>query len=227
MNPSRDRGPAEPEQGGPPRLHSRPEWTAPEPEDAVRLVERTVFGTFVTAGPHGLAVSHLPFLLDRTRGPHGCLVSHLAKANEHAELVGAGSVSVAIFRAEHGYISSSWYPADPVRDSAPTWNFAVVHCHGRPRPLGTAALVRHLGDLVEHLERGRTERWRLGELGPGGMERRLPHILGFELPIERLEAKFKMGQDERPADTKAAIERLADNIDPELAALMSRCNPIL
>jgi transcriptional regulator len=56
------------------------------------------------------------------------------------------------------------------------------------------------------------------------MERRLPRILGFELPISRLEAKFKMGQDERLLDTRAAIAKLAQGIDPELAEMMERHN---
>ncbi len=42
-----------------PRLYSKPEWAPPDPEAAARLIERTVFGTFVTAGARGLAVSHL------------------------------------------------------------------------------------------------------------------------------------------------------------------------
>ncbi|WP_246677616.1 hypothetical protein [Mesorhizobium sp. B2-3-12] len=61
------------------------------------------------------------------------------------------------------------------------------------------------------------------ELGPGGMERRIPHILGFDLPIERLEAKFKMGQDERRCDTSGAIDAL-EHDDPALAAMMKAHN---
>ena len=186
----RHRGSREPGETG--AASHAPEWE-PQNGAAADLIDRSVVASFVTAGPGGLAVSHLPFLLDRSRSPHGCLVSHLAAANSHAALVAAGLPSVAIFKAEQGYISSSWYPAAPVRDSAPTWNFAVVHCHGRPKVLGAAALARHLADLVEHLERGREGAWNLGELGPGGMARRMPHIIGFELPIERLDAKFKMG----------------------------------
>jgi transcriptional regulator len=84
--------------------------------------------------------------------------------------------------------------------------------------------ARHLLKLVDHMEKGREKRWRVKELGPDGMNRRLPHILGFELPIERLEAKFKMGQDERLRDTRAAIEMLRDKIDPLLSVLMERHN---
>ncbi|RVA82007.1 hypothetical protein EN914_11680, partial [Mesorhizobium sp. M7A.F.Ca.CA.001.08.2.1] len=120
-------------------------------------------------------------------------------------------------------MSPSWYPRNAVRDSAPTWNFAVVHCHGHPVPLDDHGTARHLLQLVDVLEKDRDDRWRMRELGPGGMERRIPGIIGFDLPIGRLEAKFKMGQDERLYDTGGAIRVLEQN-DPALATMMKAHN---
>jgi len=205
-------------------LYNKPEFAPLSRDEVFDLIHRLTFGTLVTNDDDGLIASHLTFLIDRERGENGTLISHLALANDHAALVAEGRESMVIFGGPHGYISSSWYPANPVRDSAPTWNFAVVHCHGRPVPLSTAETARHLSELVTHLEHGRPDEWRLRELGPGGMERRLPRILGFDLPIARLEAKFKMGQDERLLDTRAAITKLASGIDPELAEMMRRYN---
>lgn len=205
-------------------LYNKPEFAPLTPGEVFDLIDRLTFATMVTNGDDGLVASHLTFLVDRDRGPNGTLISHLAVANEHAALIAEQRESLVIFGGPQGYISSSWYPANPVRDSAPTWNFAVVHCRGRPVPMQTRETARHLSDLVIHMERGRSDEWRLRELGPGGMERRLPRILGFEIPIARLEAKFKMGQDERLLDTRAAIARLADDIDPELSQLMERHN---
>lgn len=208
-------------------MYNKPEFIPQDPAaTAFELIEREVFGTFVTAGPAGLVVSHLVFIVKRGEGPHGTLESHLATANEHAELVRQGLPSVAIFMAEHGYISSSWYPRRPHgrRDNAPTWNFATVHCHGRPEPMDTTPTIHHIRDVVERLEIGREDRWYLKELGPEGMPKRLPRLLGFRLPIERLEVKLKMGQDEPLPDTRAAIERLDQGIDPDLAARMRTLN---
>lgn len=204
-------------------MYLKPEFAPRSPEEIFDLIRATTFATLVSVGAEGLVASHLAFLVDPQRGEHGTLRSHLARANPHTALIAAGQPSIVVFNGPHGYISSSWYPANPVRDSAPTWNFAVVHCHGRPQTVDTATTARQLVDLVEHLEHHRPQRWSLGELGPGGLQRRLPKILGFELPIARLEAKFKMGQDERLPDTQGAIRALAD-VDPALSALMSRHN---
>lgn len=204
-------------------MYTKPEFAPLSQDEVFALIETAAFATVVTAGPGGLVASHLPFVLHRERGANGTLVSHLAAANAHAGLLTEGRETVAIFQGPHGYISSSWYPRNPVRDSAPTWNFAVVHCHGRPVPLDTQATARHLLELVDVLEKDRPDRWRMRELGPGGMERRLPHVVGFEMPIARLEAKFKMGQDERLYDTAAAIDAL-ERSDPALAETMRKHN---
>lgn len=207
-------------------MYTKPEFTSVDPDAAFRLIEDQVFGTLVTSGPDGPVVSHPIFMVDRSAGPDGALLSHLATANPHAELIRQGLPTVAIFLGDHGYISSSWYPRRPAgdRDNAPTWNFAAVHCHGRPELLDVRETARHIRDCVEHLETGRDDRWYLKELGPGGMKRRLPNVLGFRLPIDRLHAKFKMGQDEPLADTQAAADRLADGLDPALAEKMRREN---
>ncbi|MFC7064255.1 FMN-binding negative transcriptional regulator [Brucella rhizosphaerae] len=44
----------------------------------------------------------------------------MARANPHSQLISEGRETVVIFNGPHGYISSSWYPEQPVRDSAPT-----------------------------------------------------------------------------------------------------------
>jgi transcriptional regulator len=204
-------------------MYTKPEFAPLSSAEVFGLIEAAIFATVVTTGPQGLMVSHLPLVLDRERGAHGTLVSHLALANPHSASIAEMRDTVVVFHGPHGYIASSWYPRKPVRDSAPTWNFAVVHCHGRPVPLDENATARHLLQLVEMLESEREDRWRMRELGPGGMARRMPHILGFELPIERLEAKFKMGQDERLYDTDAAIKALEQR-DPALASMMKKHN---
>lgn len=204
-------------------MYTKPEFSPLSEDDVLGVIEDNLFATVVSYGPEGLVASHLPFLLDRSRGPNGTLASHLARANVHSELIIEGRETLVIFQSDHGYISSSWYPAEPARDSAPTWNFSVVHCHGTPVALSEKASRRHLFALVERLEHGRSDRWRMGELGQGGSERRLADIVAFELPIARIEAKFKMGQDERERDTSAAIRALS-GLNPRLAETMARYN---
>lgn len=102
-------------------MYSKPEFAPLSQDDVFGLIEATAFATVVTNGrPQGLVASHLPFVLDRQRGSNGMLVSHLARQNPYSALIAEGRETIAVFQGPHGYISSSWYPRNPVRDNAPT-----------------------------------------------------------------------------------------------------------
>lgn len=189
-------------------LYTQPYYQPQHAGQVQQLVDRVVLGTLITAHSEGVAISHPVFRLDASRGAHGTLVSHVAAASDHVRFLRQGLASTAVLMDAGSYISPSWYPGYPRRDSAPTWGFQVVHFHGVPRILSQEELVAHLHDLVAHMEQGRSRPWQAGELGAGGLERRLPGIVGYEIPIERCEVKFKLGQDERPADMRGAVARL-------------------
>src|SRR5262249_33415241 len=98
-----------------------------------KLVRAYPFATVVHSGAHGFDANHLPLLLDEKRGPEGTLRGHVARANPlWRELDGSREV-LAIFHGPHAYVSSNFY-AKP-EEHVPTWNYAVVHAHGRPRVL--------------------------------------------------------------------------------------------
>ncbi len=200
-------------------LYTQPHYQPATPNEVFDLVDRTVLGTLITAHPDGVAISHPVFRMDRDRGPRGTLVSHVAAANDHVRFLRQGLPSVAILMDSGQYISPSWYPK---RDSAPTWGFMVAHFHGLPRLLSRDDTVRHLADLVAHMERGRNLAWHMKELGPGGVERRVPGIVAFEIPVSSCEIKFKLGQDERPADMRAAARQLRRDDHAALASAIER-----
>lgn len=203
-------------------LYTKPYFQPSDMTEVFDLVDRAVLGTLLTSHEDGIAISHPVFMIDRTRGANGTLVSHVASANNHADFLRRGLPSIAILMDAGHYVSSSWYPGYPHRDSAPTWSFMVAHIHGVPNILSEAATAKHLHELVKHMEKERDKPWQMKELGPGGLERRLPNIVGYEMPVENMEIKFKLGQDERSTDMKAAISKLRDEGRYELAEMMAR-----
>ena len=127
--------------------------------DAVQaFVSRHAFGTLVTAGPGGLHVSHIPFVVERAEGGALRLLGHVARANPHAKALESATELVAIFQGPHGYVSPTWYENHP---SVPTWNYAVAHLHGRATPLDEAGLRALLEKLSSTYEAGRPNAWRL------------------------------------------------------------------
>ena len=171
-----------------------------DPEALRALIRGNSFGVLVTQADDGPIASHLPFLLDAERGEHGVLVAHVARANPHWRCL-ADRESLAIFQGPHAYVSPRWYTT-PM--AVPTWNYAAVHAYGTARLLEDPAEVM---DALERLVRQHDPSWVMPE---GDFIRKLASgIVAFELPIARLEGKFKLSQNRSEADRRGVAAALA------------------
>jgi transcriptional regulator len=195
------------------------------PEVLRALVDAHGFATLVLADAHGLEVNHLPMLLDPARGRHGALRGHVSRANPVVHRAPAATSAVAIFGGPEGYVSPSWYPSKAeTHRVVPTWNYAVVHAHGTLRLHDDVEWLRaHVDALTRRHEGGREPEWRVEETDPGYREAQLRGIVGLELAIERIEGKWKLGQNRSEADRRgmlAGLEQQGDAASRALAALV-------
>jgi transcriptional regulator len=184
------------------------------------LIRAYPFATLVTRAADGLTANHLPFELVGE-----VLHGHVARGNELAQLDGAEVLLV--FQGPDGYISPNWYPSKhETGREVPTWNYAVVHVHGRLRVIDDAAWLRRLLEtLTDHHEAGQPQPWKISDAPDDHIETSLRAIVGLEVSIDRIEGKFKLSQN-HPARNRAGViaglrERDGDG-DAELAAWMSR-----
>jgi transcriptional regulator len=177
-------------------------------EDRERLlafIEEHAFATLVTWGAGTPDVSHVPVLVQRSDEGTPRLLGHVARANEHWQRFDGRETTLAIFHGPHGYISPKWYSVHP---SVPTWNYAVVHAYGTPVATHDRSRIGGIvRGLVRRNERGRTDPWD-GALPSSYFEEELRHIVGFEMPIARLEGKFKLSQNRAPEDRAGVLEGL-------------------
>ena len=189
------------------------------------LIRSASFATLISAAPGDAAaapwVSHVPLLLDAEAGGHGTLYGHFARANEHWRCFDGEREHVAIFHGPHAYVSPSWYAKPEV--AVPTWNYAVVHAHGAARTIASRDRVLDLlHRLVATHEARFASPWSL-QLEGRALEAMLGAIVWFEVPISRLEGKFKLSQNRSAADrtgVAAALGSSEDCVDRQLAALM-------
>ena len=183
------------------------------------FMERYSFATVVTVVHGAPFASHLPLLLDRERGRFGTLVGHVARANPHAQMGGAGHESLAIFQGPHGYISPRWYQTD--HPHVPTWNYTVVHACGRLSLIEDEEWLRRLlRRMVSTYETPLARPWEY-DTADQRRDKLLGAIVGFELPIERLEGKFKLSQNRDSADRAGAVAGLESSGESHSAELAS------
>ena len=125
-----------------------------------------------------------------------------------------------MFQGPHTYISPSWYESHP---SVPTWNYSVVHAYGTPQLVDDPSAVHGmLEQLANHHESGFEQPWVM-DLPDAYMQTMLQSIVAFELPITRLEGKFKLSQNRSETDQARVAQALAESDyppDSDVSALM-------
>ncbi len=181
-----------------------PAFAETDPAKLAEFIERNSFGLLVTHMHARPLATHIPFLLDRDRGPMGTLVGHVARANPQWQDA-AGQIALVVFSGPHHYISPSWYEAEQV---VPTWNYAAVHVYGSLRTIeDRSELWRIVARTIQRYESGSARPWRLQPDDPI-VDRLLPHIVGFEVQIERWEGKFKLSQNQPPERRRRVVKEL-------------------
>lgn len=182
--------------------------------------------TLVSQGPSGLQASHLPLLLEPGEGRFGTLYGHFARANPQWRDLADGAEALVVFQGPEAYISPSWYAAKAEHGKAvPTWNYIAVHAQGRADVFDDAErLLQLVSRLSERHEAGRAQPWAVSEAPRDYIDGMLRAIVGFTLPIERLQGKWKLGQNRSAADQAGVHAGLAASVDSRDRELAARIN---
>ena len=182
------------------------------------LMRQFSFATLVSTHEGLPYATHLPFLVYPDIGPRGTLVAHMARGNAQwrdlATAEAEGRETLVIFQGAHTYISPSWY-VDHVEEriNVPTWNYMVVHAYGVPRLVEDETRVREaLEALVNQHEAGFDAPWAM-DLPEEYLRKLMRAIVAFEIPITRLEGKFKLSQNRSQGDQLRVVERLLASSD--------------
>lgn len=185
------------------------------------LIRTHPLGTWVEAGEAELVVNHVPFVLDQTIGELGTLRGHVARANPVWQAPSRPLPGVVTFRGPQAYITPSWYPSKHEHGKAvPTWNYAVVTVHGRPRFIEDSSwLYRHLAELTDTHEASQALPWKIDDAPADFTEKLVRAIVGVEIPIVRIEGKWKTNQNRPEPDKLGVVAGLLGKGDDESAAM--------
>jgi transcriptional regulator len=134
---------------------------------------------------------------------------------------------MVVFRGVQGYISPSWYPSKHEHHRhVPTWNYEVVHVHGRIRVLDDMNAVRGaVAKLTRQSEAGEPVPWKMGDAPADYLASELAHIVAIEVAIERMEGKRKLSQNRDERDFNNVVETLERRGELALAEAMRGARP--
>lgn len=177
------------------------------------LIRQHPLGLLVSTGAQGLIANPVPFLVysGEGEGEFGTLRAHVARANPHWQALLDTDECLVAFTGPQGYITPSWYAAKAEHGKVvPTWNYAAVHAWGKPRVIEDTAWLRQLlGELTRTHEQGMPKPWAVEDAPADYVDGMLRAIVGIEIPIGRIEGKFKASQNRPMADRVGVVEGLA------------------
>ena len=180
--------------------------------------------TLVTATADGLIGTPLPLILSEDEGDYGTLYGHVARPNPQWKLPAVGE-AMAIFMGPDAYVTPSWYVTKAEHGKVvPTWNYVAVHAYGHAETFSDGGrLLDIVSTLTNRHEAGRAQPWSVDDAPADYIDGMLKAIVGFAIPIDRLEGKRKLSQNRSAEDIAGVREGLAaspDANDQTLARLM-------
>ena len=155
-------------------------------------------------------------MLRRSAG-RAVLIGHVARANSQWQQFDGKAEALAIFHGPHAYVSPTWYATSP---AVPTWNYAAVHVYGKPRAREEGEFTSTaLRDLVGKHEGSRANPWRAEDLAGDFFDRLAKAIVAFEMPIDRIDGQYKLGQNRSQDDRVGMLQGLDAETSADAAAL--------
>jgi transcriptional regulator len=188
--------------------------------DAIAFMRANPFVILVSTTDDGPFATHLPLVIRETK-EQVILRGHVAKANPHWHYLECEPLCLTIFHGPHAYVSPSNYAS---REVVPTWNYGAVHVYGNARVFSSPnELLGMLHELIPMFEPSYADQW--ASLSQSYRERMLSHIVGFEIAVTKIEAKFKLSQNRTREEQQNIIASLGvakDTAVSGVAELMSK-----
>lgn len=202
-------------------MYNPPHFQETDPAEIAALIAAFPLAAVVTQTADGLVANHMPLLA----APDGTLIGHIAIANDLHRLIPDDHPVLAIFRGEDAYISPNWYPSKAEHHRhVPTWNYQVVHIHGRIRFQHDEQSKRAAVGLLTRSHERRVNGaagWKMADAPADYMEQMLASIVAFRITPDRTEAKSKLSQNREARDHQGAVEGLRATGQTALADKMA------
>ena len=192
-------------------MYQPPHFREDRPEVQHALMRAHPLALLVTFGEGGLTANPVPLLLHPEVGERGVLRGHLARANGQWRTFDPTVDCLAVFQGADAYITPSWYQTKRETGKVvPTWNYAVVQIYGRMAVIEDAAwLSEQVRALTDRHEADRPAPWAVSDAPEDFTRAQLKGIVGIEIAIARIEAKWKVSQNRPAADRAGVAEGLS------------------
>jgi transcriptional regulator len=207
-------------------MYRPPAFREDRPEVLHAAIEAHPLALLVTSGAAGLNANLIPFTLAADASGKDVLRAHLAKANPQLADLRAGGEALVTFQGPQAYVTPSWYPDKQVHGKVvPTWNYVFVQAWGRSHIIDDADwLLAQINELTGLQERDQAQPWAVDDAPLAFIAGQLKGIAGVEIPIDRIEGKWKASQNQAAGNRAGVIAglRASDPSSPTATIIEDR-----
>lgn len=192
-------------------------------ETMFQLIKTYPLGALITIEVDGINANHIPFeiIAPNEDAPFGTLRCHVARANPVWKNLNPQHEALVIFQGPQAYITPAWYEEKKRSGKVvPTYNFVVVHAHGKIRVMDDSRwLQHHLESMVDQHEGKQATPWKMSDAPDDYIQKMMNAIVGIEIPLTKLHGKWKLSQNRPEQDRINIAEGLRLNQDQATLAM--------
>lgn len=147
--------------------------------------------------------THVPLTVEKVNGCY-IFTGHVMKGTDHYNGFLQNENVLVIFSGPHCYVSASWYEH---KKKGSTWNYLEVQAQGKLKYSDDAGTVNIVENITKKYE-GTESESSFSQLSEEYIQRNVKAINGFHIQVEKLDAVFKLSQNESHQTQKQIIENL-------------------
>lgn len=189
-------------------MYVPPRYKIEDLAEIKRFLTSNSFGLLITQGNQKPLATHLPFEIIESANEMK-LRAHLAKANTQWKTFAETAEALVVFQGPHAYVSSSWYN----HENVPTWNYQAVHVYGKISIISEEELRESLAKLIDKYEADNKGAVKFDRISPKLIAQEIRSIVGFEIAITDIQAKYKLSQNRNKEDYQQVIDQLEKKQD--------------
>lgn len=194
-------------------------------DNVIEFIAVNPLATLIAQTKNGIEACHIPLFWHNDHAKfnadvgydsasnksHGYLYGHFGRKNPIYQDALTDSSWLIIFQDSGHYISPNWYPSKAkTHKEVPTWNYQSVHIQSKIEMLeDTDTLKWILATMTARQEVLSDHPWSLDEAPATYIDAMCRGIIGFKLPIDSIQAQFKLSQNKTVENITGVINGLA------------------
>lgn len=212
-------------------------------DNVIEFIAVNPLATLIAQTKNGIEACHIPLFWHNNHAKfnadvgsdsasnksHCYLYGHFGRKNPIYQDALTDSSWLIIFQDSGHYISPNWYPSKAkTHKEVPTWNYQSVHIQSKIELLeDTGTLKWILATMTAQQEVISDNPWSLDDAPSAYIEAMCRGIIGFRLPIDSIQAQFKLSQNKTVENINGVInglEQLNTNSAVAMAAKVTNQN---